>query len=327
MADIDKIKGSYDIYSNGEYVVLSGTKLYIFKTDGSIVSCRNDLRRTGRITFLSGNRLLLCSSKGVFHLIDLRDGSDVWTVPYIKTDFNLSDLAISPDEAYAYTYDQRNGKPLISRLNLQDPSWDMDICEIDMDVGVTADILCDEEGVCCVLKTYFETIGGKHYSQMGVRIHDFDGICPSSTRDWKTKWSLEGLRSALHFWGSTDRILTTDLQIYDPSSGIFLDLLENETVWQRPKVSLTKCWLDSSKQFLFLKYPVTNTIIDVSAQKVAAQYAVSYRRGCLIGDEYWLCIDNRILRKPFPMYEEAPPPPPVKIGGWGIDYSKHPELW
>ena len=76
MADVDKIKGSFYIYSNGEYVVLPGTKLYILRTDGSLVNCRSDLRHAGRITFLSGNRMLLCSSKKEFHMIDLHDGSD-----------------------------------------------------------------------------------------------------------------------------------------------------------------------------------------------------------------------------------------------------------
>ena len=59
MQDVDKIKGNFYIYSNGEYVVLPGTKLYILKTDGSLVACRNDLRHAGRITFVSGNRMLL----------------------------------------------------------------------------------------------------------------------------------------------------------------------------------------------------------------------------------------------------------------------------
>lgn len=35
------------------------------------------------------------------------------------------------------------------------------------------DIFCDEDGVPCLLKTVFETIGGKPYHQNGVRIHDF----------------------------------------------------------------------------------------------------------------------------------------------------------
>ena len=100
MQSIDTIKGSFYIYSNGEYVVLPGTKLYIFNIDGSLAACRSDLRYAGRITFLSGNRLLLCSSRAVFHMIDLKDGSDIWTAPYTKVELP-TDLAVSPDEAYS----------------------------------------------------------------------------------------------------------------------------------------------------------------------------------------------------------------------------------
>lgn len=47
--------------------------------------------------------------------------------------------------------------------------------------------------------------------------------------------------------------------------------------------------------------------------------------GCLIGDEYWICVEEKILRKPFPAFEDAPN---VKlVGGWDFFYSKHLELW
>ena len=110
--DLDKIKGSFYIYSNGEYVVLPGTKLYIFKVDGSMIACRKDLRNAGRITFLSDNRMLLCSSKAVFHMINLCDGIDIWTAPYTKNECNAADVAVSPDEAFAYTYDEWKGSNL-----------------------------------------------------------------------------------------------------------------------------------------------------------------------------------------------------------------------
>ena len=318
--DIDKIKGAFYVYSNGEYVVLPGTKLYIFKTDGSMVACRTDLRYAGRITFLSGNRMLLCSSKAVFHMIDLRDGSDIWTTPYLKNELNVHKLAVSPDEAFVYTYDGWKGCNFISRLDLQ--KLTVEDYDMHWDVGATTDILCDEEGIPCLLKTVQETIGGKLFCQNGVRIHDFDCVNPGSTNVWKTKWSFEFPRNALRYFDSTEKIITNDLCIYDTATGASVDLLENESTWEPPGNDLCDCWLDNSKHYLCLQYQTANAIIDIRARKVVAQYAADYKKGCLIGNEYWLCVGNKILRKPFPAFEEAPP---VKLIGWDEFYAQQPE--
>lgn len=322
-ADLDKIKGSFYIYSNGEYAVLTDIKLYIFKTDGSLVACRNDLRYAHRITFLSGNRMLLCSSKAVFHMINLCDGSDLWTTPYTKNELNAADIAVSHDESMAYTYDQWKDTHFISRLDLQ--THEVNLHDMYMDAGATRGIICNSADVPCLLKTCSETVGGKQFHQNGVRIHDFYDISPGNTSSWETKWSFEGNRSSLCFLNSTDEIVTTDLQIYRPSTGDSVDLLENESSWQRPEQSPPACWLDISKRYLCFMYQTANVIIDIYARKVVAQYAAECKRGCLIGNEYWICVNDRICRKPFPAFEEMPP---IKHSYYMDRYSaKHPELW
>lgn len=322
MADVDKIKGSFYIYSNGEYVVLSGLKLYILRPDGSLVATRKDLRHAGRITFLSGNRMLLCSSKAVFHMIDLRDGSDIWTAPYTKTYFNLTDLAISPDEAFAYTYDEWKTGKFISRLDLQ--THNVYSHDIAIDIGGTGGIICDENGVPCMLKTLIETIGGEHVVQNGVRLHDYHSISPGGTTDWKTKWSSRRGEGAVSFYDSANRVISANLHIYEPATGESIDLLENESVWHSDQ-TLCGCWLDNTGRYLCLKYQTSNVVIDVDARKVAAQYAADHTRGCLIGNEYWVCVNDRILRKCFPAFEEVPPAKVSMNMDWY--FSKHPELW
>lgn len=322
ITDLEKIKGSFYVYSNGEYVILPGTKLYILKTDGSLVTCRSDLRHAGRITFLSGSRMLLYSKDG-FHMIDLCDGSDIWTAPYTKFELNVAELAVSPDEAFAYTYDQWNSRHFISQLDLQ--THDVHIHDMYMDIGATWEIMCDEEGIPCLLKTLNETIGGKAFCQNGVRIHDFYGTSPGSTNQWKTKWSFDFPRSAVNFFDRIDRVITNDLQVYEPSTGISFDLLENETSWKRPARSPVSCWLDLSKRYLCVMYETSNVVIDIHARKVAALYAADFKQGCLIGSEYWICVSNRICRKPFPAFET--PPAPNAVGGMEWYFSRHPERW
>jgi hypothetical protein len=72
-------------------------------------------------------------------------------------------------------------------------------------------------------------------------------------------------------------------------------------------------------------YQTVNVIIDIPARKVAAQYAGDLTRGCLIGNEYWICADGRICRKPFPTMEDAPPVKTALNSDWY--YSERPELW
>lgn len=322
--DLEKLKGSFYIYSNGEYVVLPGTKLYIFKTDGSLVACRNDLRYAGRITFLSGNRMLLCSSKAVFHMIDLCSGSDIWITPYVKHNLNVNELAISPDEAFAYTYDECKGINFISRLFMTTQEHEVDAQDMYMDVGATRGILCDSDGVPCLLKTLSETIGGKNVNQNGVRIHDFDGIAPGGTTTWKAKWSFDN-RTSISFWGSTNRILTNDLCIYDVVTGTLTPLLESEAYNQLPHQTICDCWSDFTGRYLCLKYQTGNVIVDTQTRNIAAQYAADYTRGCLIGNEYWICVNDRVCRKPFPAFEEIPPVKHTINMDWY--FAEHPEQW
>ena len=304
-SDLERIEGNFFIYSNGKYVVLPGKKLYIFMANGSLVACRKDLPNAGKITFLSGDRMLLCSSKAVFHMVNLCDGNDIWTAPYTKIELNIAPMTVSQEESFVYTFDTWQGNHFISRLNLT--SREVTIHDMYMDSGATRDIMCNNNGVPCLLKTLRETIGGQTFHQCGVRIHDFDDIAPGNTTSWETKWSFDEYREALCFQADTNSIITTDLHIYNPSTGNSCDLLANETTWKHPQQSPSACWLDSSKQYLCVMYGTVNVIIDLHARKVAAQYAADFTRGCLIGNEYWVCEQNRILRKPFPAFEDVPP--------------------
>lgn len=302
---LEKLKGTFSLSYNGAYVVVTSDRNYsIFTPDGSLVACRKDLPYAHRNLFLSGNRMLVCSGKLVFHMIDLATGNDLWTAPYVKCDLNIAPLALSPDENFVYTYDTRNCFPFISRLDLN--THQVDTHTFSFDVGATYDILCDENGVPHLLKTWQETIGGKNYTENGVRIHDFYDIAPGGTNCWKTKWQFQGNRHPIFFFGSTDRVLLDDFWVYEPSTGNSFNLLENETDWNRPDSNPFHYWLDHSTKYLCLGYQSTNVVIDIHARKVVVQYACDpCCKGCLIGNEFWICYKNTLWRKPFPAWEDA----------------------
>lgn len=329
---LDKLNNVYQIFFSGEYVVIDHTKLHILRPDGTLVACRSDLCYAGRITFLSGNRMLLCSSKSVFHMIDLTTGEDLWTAPYTKTNLNVKPIAISPGEKFAYTYDGwNNGKmdtSFITQLNLE--THETEIIEMHLDAGASRDICCEDETIPCLLKTLLETVGGKNYLVSGVRLHDF--FCQEAryTNVWKTKWVRETpCGSPEIFFGSTDQVVTSDLKVFTPATGEEIDLLENETQHTLPQENLGYCWLDQTGRYLCLRYMTGNVVIDIRERKIAATYAAEFKRGCLIGNEYWLGTEKGIVRKPFPAFEEIPPynAPNHLAKLTSAYYSKHPELW
>lgn len=83
--------------------------------------------------------------------------------------------------------------------------------------------------------------------------------------------------------------------------------------------------VDPTGRYLQFLNGTANVVIDMQERKVAALYAADRGNGCLIGSEFWTCVGKKICRKPFPAFEEIPVAKPVF--NWGIDYSKHPQLW
>ena len=329
---LDKLKNVYEVNFNGEYVVIAHTKLHILRPDGTLIACRSDLRHAGRITFLSGNRMLLSSSKNVFHMIDLTTGEDLWTAPYRKNNLNIAPITISPNEKFAYTYDAWNSDRFISQLNLETHAFE--IIEMHPDAGASRDICCEDETTPCLLKTVIERVGGISYLISGVRLHDFCYGYAAHTNEWKTKWyDSIPCSSPLCFFGSTDKIVTTALHIFTPATGEDVDLLEHETRFRLPgdqsKDYPIDCWVDHTGQHLCVKFQTGNILIDIQSRKVAAAYACEYKRGCLIGNEYWLGTGNGVVRKPFPLFEEIPAYNPTArlMEGISAYYAKHPDLW
>ena len=329
---LDKLKNVYDIHFNGEYVVIAHTKLHILRPNGTLVTCRDDLRYASRITFLSGKRLLLCSNKTVFHMIDLTTGEDLWTAPYTKNNLNVNPIVISPNEKFAYTYDRWNDgkidKSFISQLNLD--THETEIIDMYLDVGATADICCEDETTPCLLKYYLEEVGGKTYRITGVRLHDFFCQEARRTNKWKTKWYYEGSGiQPMIFLDSTDRVATSNLHIYTPTTGEDIDLLENETENIIAREYPNHCWLDYTRRYLCVQYQKGNAIIDIQERKIAATYAADYKKGCLISNKYWLGTEKGVVRKTFPAFEEIPPynPTQASAAAASANYAKHPELW
>ncbi len=321
--DIEKVRGTYDIFANGDDVVLTGDRFRLFTPEGRETACRRDIRNACKAVFLPERRVLVRRGNGVFHLIDLRDGSDLWTAPGPKPELNTSPITLTPDYGCAYTYDTIKGQLWIIRLDLE--SRETDSFLVHYDVGATQDILCDEEGIPCVLKTHFEQIGNQTYSQNGVRIQDYGILHRGSSFYWKWKWQFTQKDHASRcFLGQLGKILTTDLHVYWPDTGEMENLLENESQWQQPAGGPMEGWIDQTGRYLCLMYEKGNVVIDMEEKHVTAQYRAEYARGCLVGNQYWICRDKQIARLPFPDYE---PWPEDHLIGFESLYAQNPQLW
>ena len=304
MISLEQLKGRYFLHQNSDYIIASGAKLCAFKTDGTLVACRRDLPNVYKHALLPNNCLLTGISKGAYHLISLDDGAEIYAMKRRPHEYTIPRFAISCSREYVYDfYTYRNMDYLVS-IDVKKGK----ICEYPLKEGLraTTDIICDEQGEPCLLQHHIENVGVTHISQNGVRCQRVDAFPLEDTSEWKYRWTQQESRLSACFLGNSETILTYDLHVYYPKTGLYEDLLENEHRFLMPQGTFGNAWLDGSGRYIILRYPTANIIIDWSLRKVVACYAADFCEGCLVGNEFWISSNNGIVRKPFPLIEQIP---------------------
>lgn len=305
-----KIKDTATILSNGEYVAVMGEKLWIFRTDGQLLLCREDIRYAGKITFLSGNRLLIGQEiKAAYRMISLPDGADLWIVPQFKPYCYGIPFAVSTDEKYVYDVIDRRMKHYLIRLELQ--TGKMEELPVTGGFRCIEEVFCEEDGTPCLLQTqYSEESSEGRVSENGIRQPNQGRFLAKDSINWKYSWQHRGQRIARFFLGNTSRILTNDLYVYEPENGDGYFLLENDPQWVHPGVhefvTPSHCWFEENGRYLFLTYDNVHVAIDWKKRKMVARYAGNLCRGKLMGNEYWMSTGDGVRRVPFPAIEDIP---------------------
>ena len=172
------------------------------------------------------------------------------------------------------------------------------------------DLVCDMQGNPCILQYHFEEaedIRNIQISKNGIIESCVVKENGSPTYKPLFFWEFPHPRISKFFLGDIDTILTQDLYVYTPSSGQLCDLIENRSVWNQTGQKPIDYRIDRKRQYLTLLCNTVNVIIDMNARKLVARYAAQYRFGCIVGNEFWVCTDQGVLRKPFPLIEEMPP--------------------
>lgn len=124
------------------------------------------------------------------------------------------------------------------------------------------------------------------------------GLCESPV--WKSKWEYQEPDLVLGFLGSTDMVITQHLMVHNLKTDEKYNLLENETEWTSPPYTASECRKDITGRYITLRFWKENVIVDIQKRSVVATYPGEFLCGCLIGNEYWTSVGQRVERQPFP---------------------------
>lgn len=296
---VEDIHEHVAIDTDGQYVVLRGSKLWIFKTDGTFVACRPDLKNTNAVLFLSDNTAFVEGGMHACHLISLIDGSEIWSCPMPKPiEYTAMKLVSSTDQRYIYTFYEWHEKFYLVTIDLQ--QRELYVCKDTDLLHATKDIACDENGNPCLLKSVYREEGDHRVGQNGIEVfrQTESGLCESPA--WKSKWEYQNADLVLGFLDSTDTVITQQLMVHNLKTDEKYYLLENETEWTSPSYPASECWKDLTGRYLTLRFWKENVVVDVQKRSVAATYPGEFVWGKLIGNEYWTSVGKCVERQPFP---------------------------
>lgn len=296
---LEDIKDHVVIDTDGQYVILYGSKLWIFMTDGTFIACRPDLKNVSAVLFLSDGKAFVDGGKHAYHLISLIDGSEIWSCPRPKPmEDTAMKLVASTDQRYIYTFYEWRERFYLVSIDLH--QRELHVCKDPDLLHATADIACDENDHPCLLKSVYREVNGLRIGENSIELfrQSGAGLCESPV--WKSKWEYQEPDLVLGFLDSTDMVITQHLMVHNLKTDEKYYLLENETEWTSPPYTVSECWKDITGRYITLRFWKENVIVDVQKRSVVATYPGEFLWGCLIGNEYWTSVGQRVERQPFP---------------------------
>lgn len=296
---LESIAERMPIVSDGEFVVLYGSTLWIYKVDGTFVAHRADLQNVRAILFLPNKTMFVDGGENAYHLVSLADGVEIWKHTYPRPmEYPSGRLVASKDHRFVYTYyEWRNHSYLVSvdlklkEIHVQRDSYNQ---------YVTEDIACDETDKPCLLKSVYIEQNGARVGECGVVRLDHTGALSKPNKNWIHKWQYHDSQFAFRFFSCTNEVITNNLFIHNLITGEQYYLLENEHNWIPPRQNPSDCWADVTGSYLTFKFLNENVIVDIKKRTVVAVYPGKFFWGCIIGNEFWMSIGQGVERKPFP---------------------------
>lgn len=309
--EISKVKGDYSILVFGEYIVFFGKDIRIFHISGAFIARKKALRHVRKVAALSENRMIVdCGSQGAYIVLSLLDGSEICQIKQPKLDYTSRHFAVSPDCSVVYDYYHLKEYCYLFSMDLT--TNETNSIYLDRGLRAISDIICDEDGVPCMLEHHFETVAGKHISINGVRYVYQDALNPGDAYDWKEKWCFDFPDISRLFWADAETVLTEKLSLYQMISKEKHPLCtEGEDLKQFSSYPISDLVMCQDGRHVIFVYKNMDVIFDTVAWKFVARYAKNFYHGYLINNEYWLCTAEGVQRKPFPCLEPIPPIKPI----------------
>ena len=303
--DVERIKGLYAIIQHGHYIVLYGKKLIICNDEGDVIACRNELRNVHKVIAVSQNEILVdCGPQKAYIVLSLEDGSELWRVPYPKLDYTSRSFTISQDSAFVYDYYDFNDCQYLVRIDLKAKS--LTTTRLDKGLRCVSDLICDSNGVPCLLEHHYEIVDEKHISLNRIRKVCDESVGMGSAYYWRDEWCFDFPVISLFFLGDTETVLTNNLQVYCPKNGDMYTLIKKEDKKKIPANAPFDWKTTPNKQYIILIYDEMNVVVDIKTRSIVARYRTDFYHGCLIGDCFWVSSNDGIIKKPFPLIEDIP---------------------
>lgn len=297
--DLSCVKDCELIFTQGENVVLSGKRPWIFRKDGTFVAKLKSIRQAYNVFFLKENTIFVGSqaSRSYYH-ISLEDGRILWSAPQKGKRTLIPDkYALPPDDGSTIYHIYGIGEIVhVDVINVQEQSIQTYV--IPSLQGVVRSCYFGTDGLLTILfsKYKFGTCVLKWSPTMSepVQIVNWLASC-----------------GALPITCNEDYILYNDFVVYNIWNQTTFNLLENSSDLLPRLEHFVVSSYNSDRNLLsvwFLKSKST-IIIDCKKRKVVAHYTpVSYglSGGCLIENEFWMGSFDGIIKKPFPHFDEYP---------------------
>lgn len=294
-----KINGYFNLLCTDDIVIAYGNGIYVYRDTGELIFSRKDLKNVFKIAVLPDNRIVVeCCKQKKFVILSLTTGEDIAQIPIPRRDYSSYNFALSNDGLFLYEYFFLNLQCYITRIQLD--LYQIDFWELHPGLRSTSDIICDENDILCILQSNYEVIADNELSINGVRYEYFDacrGI--GSAYYWKEKWIFPAPQFSSRFLNDTNTILTNDLCIYHVNTKEIERLINEDEIPESNFFSFRSV----EDKYLIITYSDSNIVIERDSKKIIARYFAELTHGCVVGDQFWICCDGGIQRKPFPLIE------------------------
>lgn len=307
-------KALFNLSSIGDYIIAYGDGLYVFTKKGKLVFAKELLKNIYKVAALPNNRIIVdCSKTRSYVIISLTDGDELCHIKQPKMDYSSLKFTVSKDGKFVYDYYFLKLICHIIKINVDEMSFDTVMLQPGL--RATMDMICDDNGTLCILQGHNEMIANDEISACGIRYEYFDPCMGcGNAYYWKAKWYYSYLNSKSLFFGTVDRIVTGDYYIYDIPEKSKLFILEESNAIKikcpnlengEPVIIDTDPFWCSVLNDRYVQFVCSesNIIVDKIHNRIVARYFSQATSGCVVGNEFWICSTEGILRKKFPFIE------------------------